>query len=79
MPAKPPGEIAGSKVVALPIRKANPSATWGRRDPDTEMSIFELEDKARIAVRGSGRASHTRDLQLLRIFAGAPREKYTMI
>jgi len=53
--SKPPGEIAGSKVVGITdFEKQTIRDVEGDVIPKQKMSIFELEDKARIAVRGSG-------------------------
>ena len=52
---KPPGEIAGSKVVGITdFEKQTIRDVEGDVIPKQKMSIFELEDKTRIAVRGSG-------------------------
>jgi len=52
---KPPGEIAGSKVVGVTdFEKQTIRDVEGDVIPKQKMSIFELEDKTRIAVRGSG-------------------------
>jgi phosphoglucomutase len=52
---KPPGEIAGSKVAGITdFEKQTIRDVEGDVIPKQKMSIFELEDKTRIAVRGSG-------------------------
>jgi phosphoglucomutase len=52
---KPPGGIAGSKVVGITdFEKQTIHDVEGDVIPKQKMSIFELEDKTRIAVRGSG-------------------------
>jgi phosphoglucomutase len=52
---KPPGEIAGSKVIGITdFEKQTIRDVEGDVIPKQKMSIFELEDKTRIAVRGSG-------------------------
>jgi phosphoglucomutase len=52
---KPPAEIAGSKVVGITdFEKQTIRDAEGDVIPKQKMSIFELEDKTRIAVRGSG-------------------------
>jgi phosphoglucomutase len=52
---KPPVEIAGSKVVGVTdFEKQTIRDVEGDMIPKQKMSIFELEDKTRIAVRGSG-------------------------
>jgi len=52
---KPPIEIAGSKVVGITdFEKQTIRDVEGDVIPKQKMSIFELEDKTRIAVRGSG-------------------------
>src|SRR5438309_180241 len=52
---KPPGEIAGSKVVGITdFEKQTIRDVEGDMIPKQKMSIFEFEDKTRIAVRGSG-------------------------
>ena len=52
---KPPAEIAGSKVVGITdFEKQTIRDIEGDVIPKQKMSIFELEDKTRIAVRGSG-------------------------
>ncbi len=52
---KPPGEIAGSKVVGVTdFEKQTIRDVEGDVIPKQKMSIFQLEDKTRIAVRGSG-------------------------
>ena len=52
---KPPGEIAGSKVTGImDFEKQTIRDIEGDVIPKQKMSIFELEDKTRIAVRGSG-------------------------
>ncbi|HYR21415.1 MAG TPA: phospho-sugar mutase [Chthoniobacterales bacterium] len=52
---KPPTEIAGSKVVGITdFEKQTIRDVEGDVIPKQKMSIFELEDKTRIAVRGSG-------------------------
>jgi phosphoglucomutase len=52
---KPPSEIAGSKVVGITdFEKQTIRDVEGDVIPKQKMSIFELEDKTRIAVRGSG-------------------------
>lgn len=52
---KPPAEIAGSKVVGITdFEKQTIRDVEGDVIPKQKMSIFELEDKTRIAVRGSG-------------------------
>ncbi len=51
----PPTEIAGSKVVGITdFEKQTIRDVEGDLIPKQKMSIFELEDKTRIAVRGSG-------------------------
>ena len=51
----PPTEIAGSKVVGITdFEKQTIRDVEGDVIPKQKMSIFELEDKTRIAVRGSG-------------------------
>src|SRR6266571_19016 len=51
----PPTEIAGSKVVGITdVEKQTIRDVEGDVIPKQKMSIFELEDKTRIAVRGSG-------------------------
>jgi len=51
----PPTEIAGSKVVGITdFEKQSIRDVEGDVIPKQKMSIFELEDKTRIAVRGSG-------------------------
>ncbi|HWY52572.1 MAG TPA: phospho-sugar mutase [Chthoniobacterales bacterium] len=51
----PPDEIAGSKVVGVSdFEKQTIRDVEGDVIPKQKMSIFELEDKTRIAVRGSG-------------------------
>jgi phosphoglucomutase len=51
----PPTEIAGSKVVGITdFEKQTIRDLEGEVIPKQKMSIFELEDKTRIAVRGSG-------------------------
>jgi len=52
---KPPTEIAGSKVFGITdFEKQAIRDVEGDVVPKQKMSIFELEDKTRIAVRGSG-------------------------
>ena len=52
---KPPGKIAGSKVAGITdFEKQTIRDVEGDVIPKQKMSIFELEDKTRIAVRGSG-------------------------
>src|SRR5205814_8087663 len=52
---KPPGEIAGSKVAGITdFERQTIRDVEGDMIPKQKMSIFELEDKTRIAVRGSG-------------------------
>ena len=52
---KPPGEIAGSKVTGITdFEKQSIRDIEGDVIPKQKMSIFELKDKTRIAVRGSG-------------------------
>jgi phosphoglucomutase len=52
---KPPTEIAGSKVTGITdFEKQTIRDVEGDVIPKQKMSIFELEDKTRIAVRGSG-------------------------
>ena len=52
---KPPREIAGSKVAGVTdFEKQTIRDVEGDVIPKQKMSIFELEDKTRIAVRGSG-------------------------
>lgn len=52
---KPPVAIAGSKVVGITdFEKQTIRDIEGDVIPKQKMSIFELEDKTRIAVRGSG-------------------------
>jgi phosphoglucomutase len=52
---KPPTEIGGSKVVGITdFEKETIRDIEGDVIPKQKMSIFELEDKTRIAVRGSG-------------------------
>jgi phosphoglucomutase len=52
---KPPAEIAGAKVTAITdFEKETIRDVEGDLIPKQKMSIFELEDKTRIAVRGSG-------------------------
>jgi phosphoglucomutase len=52
---KPPAEIAGSKVVSITdFEKQTIHDVEGDVIPKQKMSIFELEDKTQIAVRGSG-------------------------
>src|SRR5262249_25615546 len=52
---KPPKEIAGSKVTGITdFEKQTIRDIEGDVIPKQKMSIFELEDKTRIAVRGSG-------------------------
>jgi phosphoglucomutase len=52
---KPPAEIAGSKVAGITdFEKQTIRDVEGDVIPKQKMSIFELEDKTRIAVRGSG-------------------------
>jgi phosphoglucomutase len=54
----PPTEIAGSKVVGITdFEKQSIRDVEGDVIPKQKMSIFELEDKTRIAVRGSGTES----------------------
>jgi phosphoglucomutase len=51
----PPKEIAGSKVTGITdFEKQTIRDVEGDMIPKQKMSIFELEDKTRIAVRGSG-------------------------
>ena len=51
----PPTEVAGSKVVGITdFEKQTIRDVEGDVIPKQKMSIFELEDKTRIAVRGSG-------------------------
>jgi phosphoglucomutase len=51
----PPKEIAGSKVTGITdFEKQTIRDVEGDVIPKQKMSIFELEDKTRIAVRGSG-------------------------
>src|SRR5205814_3757011 len=51
---KPPGEIAESKVIGITdFAKQTIRDVEGDVIPKQKMSIFELEDKTRIAVRGS--------------------------
>jgi phosphoglucomutase len=51
----PPKEIAGSKVTGITdFEKQTIRDVESDVIPKQKMSIFELEDKARIAVRGSG-------------------------
>jgi phosphoglucomutase len=51
----PPREIAGSKVTGITdFEKQTIRDVEGDVIPKQKMSIFELEDKTRIAVRGSG-------------------------
>jgi phosphoglucomutase len=51
----PPREIAGSKVTEITdFEKQTIRDVEGDVIPKQKMSIFELEDKTRIAVRGSG-------------------------
>ena len=51
----PPTEIAGSKVVGITdFEKQTIRDVEGDVIPKQKMSIFELEDKTRIAVRGTG-------------------------
>jgi phosphoglucomutase len=53
--ASPPKEIAGSKVAGITdFEKQTIRDVEGDVIPKQKMSIFELEDKTRIAVRGSG-------------------------
>jgi phosphoglucomutase len=53
--AAPPAEIAGSKVTGITdFEKQTIRDVEGDVIPKQKMSIFELEDKTRIAVRGSG-------------------------
>jgi phosphoglucomutase len=53
--SKPPAEIAGSKVTGITdFEKQTIRDIEGDVIPKQKMSIFELEDKTRIAVRGSG-------------------------
>ena len=52
---KPPKEIAGSKVTGITdFEKQTIRDVEGDVIPKQKMSIFELNDKTRIAVRGSG-------------------------
>jgi phosphoglucomutase len=52
---RPPSEIAGSKVTNITdFEKQTIRDVEGDVIPKQKMSIFELEDKTRIAVRGSG-------------------------
>jgi len=52
---KRPAEIAGSKVIGITdFEKQTIRDVEGDVIPKQKMSIFELEDKTRIAVRGSG-------------------------
>jgi phosphoglucomutase len=52
---QPPKEIAGSKVTGITdFEKQTIRDLEGDVIPKQKMSIFELEDKTRIAVRGSG-------------------------
>jgi phosphoglucomutase len=52
---EPPTEIAGSKVTGITdFEKQTIRDVEGDVIPKQKMSIFELEDKTRIAVRGSG-------------------------
>ena len=52
---KPPEEIAGSRVTGITdFEKQTIHDVEGDIIPKEKMSIFELEDKTRIAVRGSG-------------------------
>ena len=52
---KPPTEIAGAKVIGITdFEKQTIRDVEGDVIPKQKMSIFELEDKTRIAVRGSG-------------------------
>jgi phosphoglucomutase len=52
---RPPTEVAGSKVVGMTdFEKQTIRDVEGDVIPKQKMSIFELEDKTRIAVRGSG-------------------------
>ena len=52
---KPPKEMAGSKVTGITdFEKQTIRDVEGEVIPKQKMSIFELEDKTRIAVRGSG-------------------------
>src|SRR5436853_6372669 len=51
----PPNEIAGSKVIGISdFEKQTILDVEGDVIPKQKMSIFELADKTRIAVRGSG-------------------------
>src|SRR5256714_8962159 len=51
----PPKEIAGSKVTGITdFEKQTIRDAEGDVIPKQKMSIFDLEDKTRIAVRGSG-------------------------
>ena len=51
----PPGEIAGSRVAGITdFEKQTIRDVEGDVIPKQKMSIFDLEDKTRIAVRGSG-------------------------
>ena len=51
----PPNEIAGSKVTGITdFETQTIRDVEGDVIPKQKMSIFELEDKTRIAVRGSG-------------------------
>ena len=51
----PPAEIAGSRVTGITdFEKQTIHDVEGDLIPKQKMSIFELEDKTRIAVRGSG-------------------------
>src|SRR5437764_5067163 len=53
--SKPPKETAGSKVTGITdFEKQTTRDLEGDVIPKQKMSIFELEDKTRIAVRGSG-------------------------
>jgi len=52
---RPPSEIAGSRVTGITdFEKQTIRDVEGDVIPKQKMSIFELEDKTRIAVRGSG-------------------------
>ena len=52
---KPPTEIAGSKVTTITdFEKQTIRDVEGDEIPKQKMSIFDLEDRTRIAVRGSG-------------------------
>ena len=52
---KPPREIAGSKVTGVTdFEKQTIRDVEGDVIPKQKMSIFDLQDKTRIAVRGSG-------------------------